>query len=160
MELDLARTLQRTDEDFMELALDAARDAAANGEVPIGAVVAVNGEAIAVARNSPIELHDPTAHAEVLALRRAAAAVGNYRLIGATLYATVEPCVMCVGAALQARVARVVFGCRDPKAGALGTVYDLGRDGRLNHRLSVTGDVAATPSRELLQLFFQSRRGA
>ena len=160
MELDLAPTLQRTDEDFMQLALDAARDAAANGEVPIGAVVALNGEPVAIARNSPIELKDPTAHAEVLALRRAAAVVGNYRLIDATLYATVEPCVMCVGAALQARVARVVFGCRDPKAGALGTVYDLGRDGRLNHRLAVTGDVAAAPARELLQLFFQSRRGA
>jgi len=159
VQLNAARALERTDEDFMEAALQAAR-AAASREVPIGAVVVVGGEIIAAAGNSPIELNDPTAHAEVLALRRAARTIGNYRLVGATLYATVEPCVMCVGAALQARVARVVFGCRDPKAGALGSVYDLGRDAKLNHCLQVTADVAAAQARELLQSFFRSRRGA
>ena len=160
MEQSAASTLVHSDDDFMEMALQAARDAAASHEVPIGAAVVVNGEVIAVAGNAPIGLSDPTAHAEVLALRQAARVIGNYRLLGATLYATVEPCVMCVGAALHARVERIAFGCRDPKAGALGSVYDLGRDARLNHSLTVTPGVRADQARELLQSFFQLRRGA
>lgn len=144
----------------MELALRAAGEAACKGEVPIGAAVVMENRVVAVAGNAPIELNDPTAHAEVLALRRAAQVLGNYRLGHTCLYVTVEPCVMCVGALLQARVMRVVYGCHEPKAGALGSVYDLGRDARLNHRLMVTGGVCGDQARELLQTFFRQRRGA
>ena len=145
---------------MMQVALQAARAAALKGEVPVGAVVVLENEVIAVAGNAPIEFNDPTAHAEILALRRAALVVGNYRLSGATLYVTVEPCVMCVGALIHARVSEVVYGCREPKAGALGSVFDVGRDSRLNHRFSVTGGVCSAEARELLQTFFRERRGA
>ncbi|MFN8625602.1 MAG: tRNA adenosine(34) deaminase TadA [Candidatus Binatia bacterium] len=144
---------------FMLQALGLARQAAARGEVPIGAVVVRHGTIVGSGHNAPIALNDPTAHAEVLALRDAARAAGNYRLPGATLYATVEPCAMCVGALLQARVARVVFGCRDPKAGALGSVCDL-RAVRSNHGFAISGDVRAAEARALLREFFRVRRGA
>ena len=153
---------QRTnpDEHFMQVALMAAEAAAALGEVPVGAVLVRNGEIIARAHNTPIGMSDPTAHAEVLALRQAANREGNYRLLGTTLYVTLEPCVMCVGALMQARLDRVVYGCVDPKAGALGSRYDIGRDGRGNHQLEVRGGVLAEPASRLLQAFFRVRRGA
>lgn len=150
----------RADIGFMELALAAASHAGEIGEVPIGAVVVFRGEIVACAHNAPIAFSDPTAHAEILALREASRRVHNYRLPGATLYVTVEPCVMCVGAIVQARLARVVFGCSDAKAGALGSVYDLAACRRTNHRFHVTRGVCAEEARRLLQGFFQLRRGA
>ena len=132
-----------TDHFYMGQALDAARLALAAGEVPVGAVVVGEGgeEILGRGFNRPIGLNDPTGHAEVLALRRAAAAVGNYRLPGVALYVTIEPCIMCLGAMLQARVARVVFGAADPKAGACVSLFHLPEEGRFNHRLAVTGGV-------------------
>ncbi len=144
---------------FMLLALALAREAAARGEVPIGALLVRDGRIVGSGHNAPIALNDPTAHAEVLAVREAARAEQNYRLPGTTLYVTVEPCAMCVGALLQARVTRVVFGCADPKAGALGSVCDLSSV-RTNHRLAITGGVCADEARALLQQFFRVRRGA
>src|SRR6266545_3692993 len=123
----------------MREALDEARRGAARGEVPVGAVVVMDGVIVGRAHNAPIVLADPTAHAEVLALRAAGEKQRNYRLPGATLYATVEPCPMCCGAALHARVARVVYGTRDPKAGAVESLYRLLDDARLNHRAAATG---------------------
>lgn len=139
----------------MERAVLEAQRGAERGEVPIGAVLVIGGEILACAHNSPISLSDPTAHAEVLALRDAARATGNYRLPGSTLYVTVEPCLMCVGACIQARVARIVFGCREPKSGALGSLYDVRPE-----RTVVEGGVLAEPAAALLQEFFQARRGA
>jgi tRNA(adenine34) deaminase len=147
------------DESFMREALDEARRGAVAGEVPIGAVVVMGGVVVGRAHNAPITLADPTAHAEVLALRTAAGVGGNYRLAGATLYATVEPCVMCCGAALHARVARVVYGARDPKAGAVESLYRLLDDARLNHRAEVLGGVLADEAARLLSEFFETRRG-
>jgi tRNA(adenine34) deaminase len=143
----------------MYQALVAAQEAAALGEVPIGAVLVRDDRIVGRGHNAPIAMSDPTAHAEVLALRAAARAAGNYRLPGTTLYVTVEPCAMCVGALLQARVTRVVFGCSDPKAGALGSVCNLAA-ARTNHRFTVTGGVCADEARALLQGFFRLRRGA
>jgi len=143
---------------WMALALAEAERAGALGEVPVGAVVVRDGAVLARAGNAPIATVDPTAHAEVLALRAAARAAGNYRLPGAVLYVTVEPCAMCVGAALQARIATLVFGCTDPKAGAAGSLVDLTADPRLNHRIAVVRGVAAEPCRRLLQEFFAARR--
>jgi tRNA(adenine34) deaminase len=142
----------------MAEALAEAERAGAAGEVPIGAVVVRDGVRLAAAGNAPITTVDPTAHAEVRALRAAAHAVGNYRLPGAVLYVTVEPCAMCIGAALQARVATLVFGCHDPKAGAAGSLYDLTQDARLNHRIAVVAGVEADAARALLQGFFAARR--
>jgi tRNA(adenine34) deaminase len=148
-----------SDFDFMGLALTQAREAAAAGEVPVGAVVVgEDGEILAQAHNAPISLNDPTAHAEILALRRAATRVGNYRLPGATLYVTIEPCLMCVGAILHARLKRLVFGAADPKAGACVSLYRVPEDLRLNHRIEVTGGIREAECRELLQQFFQGRR--
>src|SRR5207253_606479 len=130
-----------------------AERAGAAGEVPIGAVVVRRGAVLGAAGNAPIARVDPTAHAEVLALRAAARAVGNYRLVGAVLYATVEPCAMCVGAAIHARVATLVFGCADPKAGAAGSLIDLATDPRSNHRMAVVAGVGADRARRLLQEF-------
>jgi tRNA(adenine34) deaminase len=146
------------DDGFMREALDEARRGAAAGEVPVGAVVVMEGAVVSRAHNAPIALADPTAHAEVLALRAAGEKRGNYRLGGATLYATVEPCAMCCGAALHARVARVVYGARDPKAGAAESLYRLLDDARLNHRAAVTGGVLADEAARLLSTFFESRR--
>jgi tRNA(adenine34) deaminase len=146
------------DERFMREALAEARQGRDCGEVPVGAVVVVGDDIVGRAANAPIALADPTAHAEVLALRDAARKLGNYRLTGATLYATVEPCPMCCGAALHARVARVVFGARDPKAGAVESLYRLLDDARLNHRVVSEGGVLAEESAALLGQFFETRR--
>ena len=143
----------------MREALDDARRGAARGEVPVGAVVVMDGAIVGRAHNAPIALADPTAHAEILALRAAGEKLRNYRLTGATLYATVEPCAMCCGAALHARVARVVYGARDPKAGAAESLYRLLDDARLNHRAAVTGGVLAAEAAALLSEFFETRRG-
>ncbi len=143
----------------MGLALAQARLAQVAGEVPVGAVVvSEGGEILAQAHNAPIALNDPTAHAEILALRQAAAKVGNYRLPGATLYVTIEPCLMCVGAAIQARLKRLVFGAADPKAGVCMSLYRVPEDPRLNHRLEVIGGIREAECRELLQEFFKVRR--
>lgn len=147
------------DFDYLGEALAAAREALAAGEVPVGAVVVgEGGKILARAYNQPIALHDPTAHAEVLALRQAAAKAGNYRLPGVSLYVTIEPCLMCVGALMAARVRRLVFGAADPKAGACVSLYRLPEDGRLNHLIEVTGGVREAECRELLQEFFRARR--
>ena len=146
------------DEALMAIALDEARRGLAAGEVPVGALVVLDGEIVARAHNAPITLTDPTAHAEVLALRAAAKQRGNYRLTGATLYATVEPCPMCCGAALHARIARVVYGAPDPKAGAVDSLYRLLDDARLNHRVATRGGVLAGEAAELLARFFAARR--
>ena len=146
------------DSQQMLAALELARAAAAAGEVPVGAVLVRDGQIIGRGRNRPIESHDPTAHAEIEALREGGRWSDNYRLPGTTLYVTMEPCPMCAGALVHARIARVVFGARDRRAGAAGTVFDLVRDARLNHRLEVTGGVLEDACRELLQTFFRSRR--
>lgn len=146
------------DERFMRLALEQARAAAAAGEVPVGAILVRNGEVIAVGRNAPIGQHDPTAHAEIVALRGAAQALGNYRLDGCTLYVTLEPCAMCSGAMLHARLARVVFGATDAKTGAAGSVVDLFAPLRLNHQTLVQGGVLALECAAPLQEFFKARR--
>ncbi|MGA2412054.1 MAG: tRNA adenosine(34) deaminase TadA [Candidatus Binataceae bacterium] len=140
------------------MALGEACRAAEEGEVPVGAILLMNGQVVASAHNRPIALHDPTAHAEMLAIRDATATLNAYRLTGAMLYVTLEPCLMCVGALIHARVARVVYGARDPKAGALGSVFDLGRDGRLNHRLEVYGGIREQECADLLSEFFRARR--
>ncbi|MBK9020999.1 MAG: tRNA adenosine(34) deaminase TadA [Sulfuritalea sp.] len=144
---------------FMELALDLAREAGALGEVPVGAVVVLEGEVVGRGFNRPIDRHDPTAHAEIMALRDAASRLGNYRLPGCTLYVTLEPCVMCAGAIMHARVAQVVFGTRDPKTGAAGSVVDLFAETRLNHHTTITGGVLADECGKLLSSFFAARRG-
>jgi tRNA(adenine34) deaminase len=143
---------------FMGLALDEARRAVAEGEVPIGAVVVLDGEVIGEGHNRPIASMDPTAHAEIVALRQAARKLGNYRLARATLYTTVEPCPMCCGAALHARLARVVYGAPDPKAGAVRSLYRLLDDPRMNHEVTVTGGVRSADCASLLTEFFKTRR--
>jgi tRNA(adenine34) deaminase len=147
-----------SDTDFMRRALLLARRAAEEGEVPVGALLVLGGEVIGEGWNRPIAGHDPTAHAEIVAMRAGAQALRNYRLSDATLYATLEPCVMCMGAVLNARILRVVFGAWDPKAGACGSVIDLPREPRLTHRLDVFGGVCSEESADLLRQFFESRR--
>ena len=142
----------------MRAALRQAEAAAQAGEVPVGAVVVAGGEIVAAARNRTIGDRDPTAHAEIVAIREAVRRIGNHRLAGASLYVTLEPCIMCAGAIVQARLERVVFGCRDPKAGALGSVYDIAREARLNHSFAVVGGAEEQRCRELLQEFFRARR--
>lgn len=151
-------SIESADHYFMQLAIAQADAAIAAGEVPVGAVVVRNGEPIAVGRNASIEGHDPSAHAEIVALRAASQAVGNYRLEGCTLYVTLEPCAMCAGAILHARLDRVVFGARDPKTGAAGSVVDLFGIGQLNHRTQVLGGVLADQCALPLQSFFRNRR--
>ena len=146
------------DERWMDEALALARSAAARGEVPIGAVVVSEGAIVGRGGNAPIASSDPTAHAEIAALREAGVALGNYRLVGASLYVTIEPCVMCAGAIMHSRVARVVFGARDPKTGACGSVVDLFADPRLNHHAHVVEGVKAGACGELLSQFFAERR--
>jgi tRNA(adenine34) deaminase len=148
----------RRDVDFMALALAQARHAADAEEVPVGAVVVLGDEVVGEGWNRPIAGRDPTAHAEVLALRAAAQRRQNYRLEGAVLYVTLEPCAMCVGAALNARVRRVVFGVWDPKAGACGSVFDLPREPKLTHRMDVFGGVRSEECGSLLKSFFALRR--
>jgi tRNA(adenine34) deaminase len=147
-----------SDTDFMRRALLLARRAAEEGEVPVGALLVLGGEVIGEGWNRPIAGHDPTAHAEIVAMRAGAQALRNYRLSDATLYATLEPCVMCMGAVLNARILRVVFGAWDPKAGACGSVIDLSREPRLTHRVDVFGGVCSDESADLLRQFFESRR--
>jgi len=147
-----------TDVRWMRRALRLARRAARSGEVPVGAIVVREGKVLGAAANSPIGRHDPSAHAEVLALRRAAKRRDNYRLPGTTLYVTLEPCIMCVGAIIQARVERVVFGASDPRAGAVQTVFQVLDHPALNHRAAWTGGVEAGDSAALLQEFFRARR--
>jgi tRNA(adenine34) deaminase len=145
---------------LMEQALACAREAEAAGEVPVGAlIVDATGTVVARAANAPIARHDATAHAEMLALRAAGRALGNYRLPGCVLYVTLEPCAMCVGALVHARVARVVYGAPDPKTGACGSLFDLAASGKLNHRIEVVGGVLAEECGALLKQFFAARRG-
>ncbi len=146
-------------EGFMRAALAEARVGLGAGEVPVGAVVVVDDVIVGRAHNAPIALVDPTAHAEVLALREAAQKVGNYRLPGAMLYATLEPCAMCCGAIIQARLARVVYGAPDPLAGAVESRYRLLDDGRLNHRVEARAGVLGAECGALLKEFFETRRG-
>lgn len=146
------------DADYMGIALELAREAARLDEVPVGAIVVRDGAIIGRGFNQPISRHDPTAHAEVMALRDAAARLGNYRLPGCTLYVTLEPCAMCIGAIFHARIARVVFGAPDPKTGAAGSVIDLFAEERLNHHAEVVGGVRAVECGALLSAFFAARR--
>ncbi|MGH8442379.1 MAG: tRNA adenosine(34) deaminase TadA [Nevskiaceae bacterium] len=146
------------DERWMRHALKLARRAQELGEVPVGAVVVNGDEIVAEGWNQPIAAHDPSAHAEMVAMRAAASALRNYRLGGLSLYVTLEPCVMCAGAMIHARIARVVFGAADPKAGAVNSVYDVIANPRLNHRLDWTGGVLADECGQVLQEFFRVRR--
>jgi tRNA(adenine34) deaminase len=146
------------DQKYMQLALDEAREAERAGEVPVGAVVVLDGQAIARGSNRTLRDCDPTAHAEIVALREAARIVGNHRILDATLYVTIEPCAMCAGAIVQARLARLVYGADDPKGGAVRTVFAVLNEPRLNHQLEVVPGVLAEECAGLLQSFFASRR--
>ena len=143
---------------FMQVALELARQAASADEVPVGAVVVKGGQIVGRGYNQPIGPHDPTAHAEVMALRDAAQHLGNYRLPGCTLYVTLEPCLMCCGAILHARMARLVFGASDPKTGAAGSVMNVFAETRLNHHTEASGGVMAQECGTLLSNFFVARR--
>jgi tRNA(adenine34) deaminase len=147
-----------SDEAFMHEALSLARQAAAAGEVPVGAVVVKDRAVVGRGYNQPISGRDPTAHAEVIALREAAEQIGNYRLADCSLYVTLEPCAMCAGAILHARIGRVIYGTTDPKSGACGSVVNLFAEGRLNHHATVRGGVLAEEAAQLLQDFFAARR--
>ncbi len=151
-------TQQEIDERYMRMAIDAALIAEANGDVPIGTVIVHEGRLIAKAYNQREQLQDPTAHAEIIALTQAATALKLWRLHGCTIYVTLEPCPMCAGALVLARLDRLVYGCSDPKTGACGSLYDIARDGRLNHRLEVTAGVLADDCTRMLQDFFRQRR--
>lgn len=148
------------DEIWMRQALDQAHNAWALGEVPVGAVIVKDGQVIATGFNQPIGTHDPTAHAEIMALRAAATILGNYRLPGCELYVTLEPCVMCSGAMMHARLARVVFGASDPKTGACGSIVNLFEQNQLNHHTQLTGGLMAQECGALLKDFFAERRKA
>jgi tRNA(adenine34) deaminase len=150
--------LQEGDESFMHAALELARQAEAAGEVPVGAVVVLDGKIIGRGYNAPISRHDPTAHAEMMALRDAAQNIGNYRLVGCELFVTLEPCLMCAGAIMHARIARAVFGARDPKTGACGSVVDAFAEQRLNHHTQVVVGVLADECGLMLSNFFALRR--
>ncbi|HSA45075.1 MAG TPA: tRNA adenosine(34) deaminase TadA [Candidatus Competibacteraceae bacterium] len=156
--MDAGEPNDAQDRDWMRRALALAQRAAAVGEVPVGAVVVQGGEVLGEGWNQPIGASDPTAHAEIVALRAAAARIGNYRLVDSTLYVTLEPCPMCAGAMVHARVARVVYGAADPRAGAAGTAFDLLRSPVLNHRAEVTGGILAEECGTLLREFFRIRR--
>ena len=151
--------MKEVDIKFMKLAIKEANKAGQKAEVPVGAVlVAESGDILSLSHNQAISLADPTAHAEILALRKAAHTGLNYRLLGTTLYVTIEPCIMCMGAIGHARVARVVFGAQDFKWGAAGSLYNFAEDGRLNHRLEITHGVCQDECRTLIQEFFRSKR--
>ncbi|CAB1056723.1 tRNA-specific adenosine-34 deaminase (EC [Olavius sp. associated proteobacterium Delta 1] len=144
---------------FMELALDEAKKAGQIGEVPIGAIlVAENGEVLSAAHNRTIKQVDPTAHAEILALRQAAKKINNYRLLSTSLFVTVEPCIMCMGAIVHARVKRIIYGANDPKWGAAGSLYNFAEDIRLNHRVEIINGVREEECRDLMQAFFRAKR--
>ena len=147
-----------SDEAFMRMALGAAAEARLTGEVPVGAVIVRDDEVVAIGYNQPIGRHDPTAHAEIAALRAASQTLGNYRLPGCTLYVTLEPCAMCAGAMMHARLARVVYGAADPKTGACGSVLNLFAEPRLNHHTEVQGGVLAEECGTMLSAFFAERR--
>jgi tRNA(adenine34) deaminase len=147
-----------SDEEFMRQALDLAREAERAGEVPVGAVLVLNDRVIGRGRNAPIELHDPSAHAEMIALRHAAAAIGNYRVEHGTLYSTLEPCVMCAGLLVAARVGRLVFGARDLRFGGVRSKFRIADSELLNHRVEIVEGVLGAECAELMQKFFNSRR--
>ena len=147
-----------TDEEFMRIALSLAHQAGTYGEVPVGAVVVHNGEIIGQGFNQPIRLHDPTAHAEVMALRDAAKRLDNYRLPECSLYVTLEPCMMCTGAIMHARISRVIFGASDPKTGVAGSILNLYEESRLNHHARITGGLLAEECGRMLSSFFAARR--
>ena len=155
---ETSETPSDDDERLMLLALDEARLASEAGDVPVGAIVAVGGVVMSRGRNRRELVSDPTAHAEIEALRAASASRGSWRLSDATLYVTLEPCPMCAGALVNARIGRVVYGCSDPKAGAVDTLFTIGRDPRLNHRFEVTSGVLAQPCAQVLKSFFAARR--
>ena len=144
--------------DFMKIALEEAQAAYRDGEVPVGAVLVSEGRVLARTHNSPIMKNDPSAHAELLALRLAGETIGNYRLAGAELYVTLEPCVMCAGAIIQARLSRVIFGVRDPKNGAAVSLYKILTDERLNHQVAITEGILQEECGELLSRFFRRKR--
>jgi tRNA(adenine34) deaminase len=150
----------QSDDGFMRAALDEALRAGQNNEVPVGAVVVVDGQIVGTGFNQPIGAHDPTAHAEIVALRAAARHLGNYRLTGSTIYVTIEPCQMCVGAMVHARVARVVYGAVEPKAGAIESAMRAHEHSALNHRMTATGGVLEAECRGMIQKFFRERRSA
>ena len=144
--------------DFMQLALDLAHQAASNGEVPVGAIIVKDGVVIGRGSNAPIGLHDPTAHAEIIAMRQAAQHLGNYRLVDSTLYVTLEPCAMCCSAMQHARIAQLIFGASDAKTGACGSVVNLMAEPKLNHHTAVIGGVLAAECGAVLTNFFKQRR--
>lgn len=146
------------DIEFMQQALALASSAANNGEVPVGAIVVKDGQVIGRGGNAPIGLHDPTAHAEIQALRQAATHLGNYRLVDCTLYVTLEPCAMCAGAIQHARIAKLVYGASDPKTGACGSVINLMAEPKLNHHCEVVGEVMAVECGTIISAFFKQRR--
>jgi tRNA(adenine34) deaminase len=148
----------QTQHDFMKIALEEAEIAYSEGEVPVGAVLVSEGRVLARAHNSPITKNDPSAHAELLVLRQAGETIGNYRLIGAELYVTLEPCVMCAGAIIQARLSQVIFGVRDPKNGAVVSLYQILTDERLNHQVEITEGILQEECGELLSRFFRQKR--
>ena len=158
--MDDIRQFADTDQRYMAMALDEARAAAAEGEVPIGAVVVCDGEVVARAHNRRETDADPSAHAEFSALVEASRALGRWRLTGCTVYVTLEPCLMCAGLMVNARIDRCVFGASDPKGGALGTLYDVSHDERLNHEFEVTAGVLEDECAEVLRAFFRARRAA
>ena len=147
-----------TNTEYMQLALDLAHQAALNGEVPVGAIIVKDGVIIGRGSNAPIGLNDPTAHAEIIAMRIAAAHLGNYRLVDCTLYVTLEPCAMCSGAMQHARIAKLVYGASDPKTGACGSVINLMAEPKLNHHCEVVGGILAEECGAVLSEFFKQRR--
>ena len=155
---DSNSAFKETDERYMRLAIEQAKIAEENGDVPIGVVIVYQNQIIGKAYNQREQLADPTAHAEIIALTQAAAYLNSWRLNGCTMYVTLEPCTMCAGALVLARMDRLVFGCEDPKAGACGSLYDIVRDERLNHRMEVTSGVLADECSRILQEFFEHRR--
>ncbi len=150
--------MPKQDQQFMQFAIELAKQASENGEVPVGAIIVKDGEIIGRGSNAPIGLHDPSAHAEILAMRDAAKHIGNYRLVDCTLYVTLEPCAMYSGAIQHARIANLVYGASDPKTGACGSVVDLMAEEKLNHHTSVRGGVLAEETATLLSDFFKQRR--
>jgi tRNA(adenine34) deaminase len=147
-----------TDEKWMQIAIEEAKLAMRKNEIPVGAVLVKNDRLIAQSHNQPIKTNDPTAHAEIQLLRKAGLQLKNYRLIGSTLYVTLEPCAMCFGAMIHARIERIVFGASDPKTGVCGSCINLNKENFFNHKISITGGVLKNESSTLLKLFFQSKR--
>ena len=156
--LQLGTTANTDDEHYMKIALEEAQKAYEKGEVPVGAVMIHEGKIISQAHNQPISPNDPTAHAEILALRQAAKKLGNYRLTVCTLYVTIEPCLMCTGAMLNARIDRLVFGARDPKSGAIYSKFNLCENGKLDYPVQITKGILAGECAEIIQRFFRERR--